>query len=803
MCKYVAWIVAIAVFGTAMVFSQAKKPETYKILGISVEGNVTAETGAVIGNSGLHLGDELILPGDQTTKAIQALWKLRIFSDIQIAIENRIAEGIYLVIKVKEYPRLEKAEYVGNDDFSDDDLNKKINVVKGQILTQQEISRVVKVIKKAYEEDGYIQTEIHTETYQASDANANKRYILKITIKEGRDLRVGEIRFIGNKSFDASTLKGELKETTEKRWWRFWAKSRLDRKKYEDDKKLITDFYKKNGYRDAEISSDSVFYDPEIDNLVVQIKLNEGPRYYVRSIVFEGSTIFKPEILQQVLGLKNGDVFDNEKFQHNLFGNEEQSDLLSAYRNAGYLLIRPDVQMKTISGDSLDITIRFAEGNLFTIRYVDISGNTKTLDKVIRRELYTRPGDKFSQAAIVRSFRQLQQLQYFNPEKIKPDYKLVDDKTVDVVYEVEEKSSDTFNTSIGYAEAYGWIGSLGMTFNNFLLSDPFHGGGGQTLNFDWQFGTSGAYRTFSIGFTEPWLMDVPTSFGVNFADTKYSADPARNFYYDYSLLSAGIHIGRRFRWPDDYFRGDWMFSYKYYDVTNAYLYTPGIYDQYTLTQVISRNSVDNPIFPASGSSLSLTLEFSGKPLPGKTEYQKALLNTSWYVPLALGNRLAFAFITDWGVINKPNINSFIPATEIFYMGGSGLGYYNTTPLRGYDDRIIGPRETEGQYKGYSNGGLTMEKITAELRFNVSMDPIPIYLLTFAEGGNVWKNFQTMNPFILYRAAGVGARLMINPIGLVGFDYGYGFDDATGGPSSLPDGKPDGWKFIFQFGRGFN
>ncbi len=773
--------------------AQAKRSDAYKILGISVEGNSSAEPAAIIGNSGLKIGDELTIPGDQTTRAIQALWRLRIFSDVQIVIENKVSEGVFLVIKVKEFPRLERIEYIGNDELSADDLNKKVTVIKGQLLTPAEINRIIKAMKKAYEEEGYLQASIGYETYEAPDSNANKRHILRFKIDEGRHLRVGEIRFTGNTAVSASTLKGEMKETTEKSWWKFWNSAKLDKKKYEEDKNLIITYYRKNGYRDAEILSDSIYYDKEVDNLVVQINLYEGPQYHIRSLVFEGSTLFKDDAMLDALGIKKGDVFDGEKFQQNLYGNQEQSDIMSAYRNAGYLLIRPDLQLTRAAGDSLDIVVRFIEGNQFTVRYVEIQGNTKTKDKIVRRELYTRPGDKFNQSAIMRSFRQLQQLQYFNPEKIKPDYKLVDDKTVDVVYEVEEKSSDTFNTSVGYSQAWGLMGSFGITFNNFSLSDPLEGGGGQTLNFDWQFGEASRYRTFSISFTEPWLTDVPTTMGVSLFDTR------QNYGYDYRMTGATFHLGRRFRWPDDYFRGDWTFRFQRYDVVQGLgLYSTGVYSQISIAQAIQRNSIDNPIFPTTGSSIALNIEISGKPLPGRAYYQKMQFSTAWYTPLFNSPKLAFAFTTDWGIINKPTLDAFIPLTEVFYMGGTGLGYYNTTPLRGYDDRVIGPRNDVGS----DLGGLAMAKYTAEIRYNVSLNPIPIYLLVFAEAGNVWKDFQSVDPFQLYRSAGFGARLMINPIGMVGFDYGFGFDDATGGANGMPDGKRDGWKFHFQFGKGF-
>jgi outer membrane protein insertion porin family len=420
---------------------------------------------------------------------------------------------------------------------------------------------------------------------------------------------------------------------------------------------------------------------------------------------------------------------------------------------------------------------------------VNIKGNTKTQEKVIRRELYTRPGDYFSRAAIVRSVRQLAQLNYFNPEKIKPDYGLVDEKSVDLTYEVEEKSSDNVNASVGYSGAFGVTGALGFTINNFSIADPLSGGAGQILNFEWQFGQGTSYRVFTLGFTEPWLFDTPTLLGVSLFDT-------RQFYtYDLRRTGGSIRVGRRFKWPDDYFRGDWILTAQHNNLIDARgTGNEGRSSQVSVTQIISRNSTDNPVFPSSGSNVSLSVEMSGGPLlPGTVDYHKWNFQSEWYVPMFGTTRIALYLATQYGYLSEFYSGGEIPPIELYYMGGTGLGYISTTPLRGYADQAVGPQSSTGD----ALGGKALARQTAELRLAVAINPIPIYVLGFAEGGNVYESFSKADFFDLKRSAGFGARLQINPIGLIGFDYGYGFDDV------LPlDGKPDGWRFHFVFGRGF-
>ncbi|HWP81506.1 MAG TPA: outer membrane protein assembly factor BamA [Bacteroidota bacterium] len=791
---------ALVILACSSAFAQ--RPQVYKILGISVEGHRSSDPSAIIANAGLKVGDEITVPGEQTRVAIERLYGLRLFDDIQILIERRVEDGVYLLIRLTENPRLEKIEFVGNDELSESDLQKKISLTKGQLINRQELANIVRVLKKAYEEDGYLNAEIKPELVPGEDTTG-RRVVLKVNIDEGPKVKVDRIRFFGNKAFDDGDLKGEMKETSERAWWKFWASNKFDPKKFKEDKELIVNYYRKNGYRDAEILKDSISYDESKRYLTVDIYVYEGPQYKIRNIRWEGNTVYPTALLNERLGFKTGDVYNKEKFDQNLQRNEEESDVASLYYDNGYLMFQIEPEEIKVGEDSLDFVIKIREGNQFRIGQVMVTGNTKTYEKVIRRELYTRPGDFFSRQAIIRSIRQLAQLNYFNPEKIKPDTRIVDEKTVDLIYTVEEKSSDTFNMSVGYSGAFGFNGALGLTFNNFSITEPLKGGAGQVLNFDWQFGEGNRFRTFTISFTEPWMFDTPTLFGVSVFDTR------QIFYYDVRQFGGSIRLGRRLSWPDDFFRGDWSLRFnrsQLNDDGDPSISQEGATTQYGIGQVISRNSTDSPIFPSRGSSISLSSEFSfGQYAPyppadagaivverKPATYHKHVFSMDWYVPILGSARITLLSSTTLGYIFGFEKDFFIPLQEYFYMGGTGLGQFSTTPLRGYEDRGVGPQSGGGR----PLGAKALLKYSTELRFALTINPVPIYTLAFAEAGNTWLDHRTQDPLDLKRAAGIGVRLLINPIGLIGFDYAYGFDAA------LPGLPPSGWKFHFQFGRSF-
>jgi len=520
--------------------------KSYKILGISVEGNKSADAATIIANSGLRVGDEIQIPGDQTLNAIRQLWSLNIFSDVQIIKEQEITDGVFLLIKVVEYPRLERVIIEGNDEFDVEDIEEKVTFLRGTVLSPQEISKLEHRIKALYAEEGFLNAKITSELftfftadtidedidivwqnkndfsdeyhllYESGDRTYSNliprikdRILLKLLIEEGDEVVVRKIEFTGNLAFDDDDLSGEMDETGESSWWEFWSSAEFNPDDFEKDKQLVIDYYRSNGYRDAEIILDSLVYYNDNKDLKIILDVFEGPQYKVRNITWEGNTVYPSEVLNQRLFFAKGDIYDYGKFQQNLRGNESQTDVSALYLDNGYLTFNLQADEFRVSEDSIDLHIRVEERNQFRISKVNIQGNTKTMGKVVRRELYTIPGDYFNRALLFRSVQQLANLQYFNVEQLYGpggiDTKLSSDSTVEVTFSVEEKSSDYLNASVGYSGSFGFSGSIGVTLTNFSIANPFSLGGGQVLSFSWQFGVGNVYRTFTVGFTEPWM----------------------------------------------------------------------------------------------------------------------------------------------------------------------------------------------------------------------------------------------------------------------------------------------------------
>jgi outer membrane protein insertion porin family len=819
-------ILFILVF-TSSIYSQVN-PVNYKILAISVQGNKTADANTVIANSGLRVGDEIQVPGDRTLTAIKQLYALNIFSNIEIVIERQIGDGVYLLIRVEEFPRFERIEFTGNDELSDKDIRDKVTFIRGQILKPAEISRLKQRIIDAYEEEGYLNAQVDVKTYTYFRADTTRdnisvvwrnekdladeitvdysikdisysnlierirdRVVLFLDIEENEEVIVRAIEFTGNEAFDDSELRGEMDEIEVAKWWKFWSSANFDRKKFEKDKELIVKFYRKNGYRDAGIISDSLIYFNDNKDMRILMEVYEGPQYKIRNIEWVGNTVYPDALLNQRLDFSPGDVFNYEKFEQNLRGNERQNDVSSLYLDNGYLTFNIRPSEVKVAEDSIDVIIRVEEKNQFRIGQVNILGNDKTKDKVIRRELYTVPGDYFNRALLIRSIQQLANLQYFNIEKLYGpqgvEYNLANDSTVNVVFRVEEKSSDYLNASVGYSGSFGFSGAVGVTLNNFSISEPFSLGGGQILSFSWQFGVGNLYRTFSLGFTEPWFMDTPTLIGMELFDTRQA------YIYDMRQSGGTMRLGRRLKWPDDFFYVQGLFRYQYNNVLEGRdFYPEGKYHQFTVGATITRRDIDNPIFPSQGSNFTIDGELSGGPLlPGDLDYYKIGFKAEWYKRLFGSNRIVLYSIADLGYLQELVLGTPLYPFEEFYMGGNGL-VIATVPLRGYSDRTVGPRNTRGDVVG----GRLMTRYTTELRFAVTLEPIPLYVLAFAEAGNTFRSVKTADFFELRRSVGFGARILINPIGLIGFDLGYGFD------RRLTENQDPAWLFHFQFGRGF-
>jgi len=748
-----------------------------KISSIVVEGNERSESSTIRLNSGLMVGEEI--GGEDIQQAIKNLNALKLFSDVQILAANQTIDGIDVVIKVVEYPRLRKVEVSGNDELDIDDINEQISVYRGMVVTTYKLFRMRKAIKKLYETEGFLLAKVEVDTLLVSPGYVN----ILIDIKEGEQIQIEKIAFHGNSAFDDDDLKDAMEETNEDAWWR---SADFNQTLYEKDKELVAMFYKENGHRDAEVLKDSVYYSEDGKRIFIDIWVYEGPQYYFGDIDFSGNSIFSAGELAVALDIRKGDSYDQVKYNEGI-----TERLQKMYYNQGYLFAQVAPLEVPVGEDTLDITFNISEGHVVKVKEINIIGNTKTHEKVIRREFRLQPGDVFNSSKLERSIRDISILNYFS--NVLPNVILIenDQKHVNLEVAVEEKSTDMANMSAGYSQRDGLIGSVGLAFNNFSLAHPFSGGDGQRLSFDWQFGR--VYRSISISFTEPWLFNSPTLVGFSVFNTRTGG----GYYpWDSQNIGGSVHIGRRFHWPDNFFRGDWIVRYSNNTISNirdpellgSYLRSGGYNDvkQMSVTQIISRDSRNQPEFPTAGSITSLSIQLSGGPLGGDANYIKSIFKLQWFIPLPLG----FVLYSNnmYGAMENIRKNSVVLFGEYFYMGGSGLGFAES--LRGYDDGTVGPLTRSGN----PIGGKSMVKNSLELRFPIAPNPT-IFGLFFMEGGNTWEQIGETDPFDLRRSVGAGIRLFMPMIGIIGIDFGYGFDHYN------QYGKREGqWKVHFQFGK---
>jgi outer membrane protein insertion porin family len=779
-------LVFVAVFTIVnhnSVFSQQQEPTVYKIASINTIGNNLYDSKTIVAYSGLIINQEITIPSDETREAINRLWNLGLFSDIKLYIDKKFGNDIYLIIEVEELPRIDKVSISGNDDISDSDIEERISIVSGEVLSEQKLKDIEFNLTKYYVDEGFSLAEVKVDKLISADNEARVR----IKIKEGNKLTVRKIRFKGNKLVPSDDLEDAMDETSEKVWWQVWNSATFDKNKFDEDKKLIVNYYKEAGFKDAEILNVDLKTSASKEDLTILIEIYEGKKYRINKINLEGNTIYPDSLLLGKLGFKNGEVYNQRKLEENLYGNEAETDISSLYLDNGYLGFNADIDEKVVDGNKVDLNLLISENNQFKFGIVEIEGNDKTKDKVIRRELYSIPGDYFTKSSVRRSLQQINALNYFNPEKLNQNITLMNDSTVKISYIVEERSSDQFNASIGYGGSFGVTGSLGLTFNNFDITRPLIGGAGQTLNFEWQFGEGGNFRTFSLGFQEPWLFDTPTLLGFTLYDTR------QRYTYDVQETGGILNFGRRFKFPDDYFRGDWALKYQRTNVINGddYFQT-GIRSQLSIRQTITRSTVFDPVFPVTGTKVANSTELAGGLLlPGSIEFLKNVFTAEAYMPLFKYEKLVLRYNFNFSFINSLSPDKYLPPTELFYMGGNGLTY-NTIALRGYDDRNVGPKDSRGN----PIGGRVAIKYGLELRYPLSLDPFPIFILAFADAGNIWSSLTKTDPFDLRRSVGFGTRLLLPAVGLIGFDFGYGFDRV------IEDNEEPKWLFHFQFGRGF-
>jgi outer membrane protein insertion porin family len=754
--------------------SQVRK---IKISSITVEGNKTADASSVRLNSGLMVGQEI--GGEDIQAAVKNLWALGIFSDIQIFVASQTSDGIEMVIRVTEYPRMNKIEFKGDNELDRDDLEKEISAYKGMKVSTYKLYKIRQAIEKMYAKEGFLLAVVQVDTVSAGSGSVD----IRIQIVEGKEVQVEKISFHGQQVLDEDDLRGAMEEVKEDRWWR---SADFDEKKYLEDLEKVLEYCRENGYRDAEILRDSISYSPDKQDMYIDIWLYEGEKYYFGKVSFSGYTIFSNEELVYALDIEKGESYDQKKYNKGI-----TERLQKMYYDQGYLFAQIQPQEMPIGKDTLDVNFQITEGNVVTVKEITVVGNTKTHEKVIRREFKLQPGDVFNSARLERSIRDVTILNYFS--NVVPNVLLIenDSRHVNLEVTVEEKSTDMANMSAGFSQRDGLIGSVGLAFNNFSLAHPFTGGDGQRLSFDWQFGR--VYRSISVSFTEPWLFNTTTLGGFSVFNTRSGG----GYYpWDRKDIGGSLHIGHRFFWPDNFFRGDWILRISRSNISNIrdpelllrYLYEGGYENvrQHSITQIITRDSRDQAEFPTRGSVISLSVQLSGGPLGGDSDYFKNIFSTEWFVPLPLGLVLYSKMM--YGVLEKMQRKTVVLFGEYFYLGGSGLGFAES--LRGYDDGQVGPLTSSGR----PVGGKVMIKNTLELRFPIAPNPT-IFGLFFAEGGNAWENVWDVDPYSLRRSAGVGVRLFMPMIGIIGIDFGYGFDYLAW------DGTRKGqWKVHFQFGK---
>ena len=747
--------------------------QAYQILTVEVEGNKSAETSLILSVSGLQPGTTLASTSVQ--QAIRQIYALGLFSDVSVDGEYA-GGGIRLKITVKEHPKVKSLKIEGNKHLKTDEIKPKLAVFENQPAGPHRIQVSAEAIKNLYRKEGYYLAEVNTDTQPAADSGV----VLTFKIKENEKVKIRDIRFEGNTVFAAGKLRGEMKSKPAG----FLRSGAFKKDEYEEDKDKIVEFYHKKGHIDASITGDSIAIEPDGKGMVITIYVTEGNRYYFGDVSFTGNEQFKTDVLAKQLKFKKGDVFNSEKFE------ESVTNLYTAYQDEGYIHARIIDNVRTVDS-ALNIGLEISEGIPAHINKVLIEGNDKTKEKVIRRELFSRPGDVFHRSVLMRSMRNVMVLNYFNPEKTTPDLKNLPNGDIDLVIKVEEKPTGQIQAGAGYSAQDKLVGTLGLGIPNFR-------GNGQNVSLDWSFGSR--KTSLSLSFTEPWLLDTPTSLGFDVFDVARTLSYSDEEFSEESQ-GLGVHVGRRLKWPDDYFSIAVRYTLekiRYYDFNDVYRarykgdpYSLLAYeDRWQTTSVVgatlTRDSRDLSQFATSGSLVSLNSEYAGGPFGGSWNYHKHVFDAAKYTRLYW--KIVLATKVRVGVIDSPGGDTKIPYTERFAPGGiapDGM-------IRGYEEYTVGPRNPNGAYlRGRS-------ELVYNVELQVPIVPQQIYALLFADAGNSWLTGRQIRPFDLDKYAGLkksigaGSRVNIPGVGMIGLDIGYGYN------------RPDGakWKPHFQFGATF-
>ena len=825
---FVKWALTLGLLGGLLarpVLAQTAggEPKRYELGGITVSGARYLDPNTLISLTGLRVGDPINVPGEEIGKSIRKLWAQGILGDVSVTIARTEGNKIFLDYNLKERPRLSKFTFAGIRKGQTEELTKKITLIRGKVVTDALLNSTRTRVRKFFVNKGYLDAKV--SVVQVADSALSNSVALRIDVDKGSKVRIHDIAFEGNTAFSSRKLKGKLKKTKERKPYKFLTAGKFQKSEYEEDKKKLIDFYNAEGYRDAAIVSDTLSRDAQ--GLALRIRVDEGPKYYFRHITWSGNYLYDDKTLSNVLGIKEGSPYSKETLDKRVNYNPTGQDVSSLYQNDGYLFFDINPVETKVVGDSIDIEMRITEGVQAHIKDINIAGNTKTSDHVLRRTLRTLPGDKFNRELLIRSQREIATLGYFDPEKIGinpvPNQA---DGTVDINYTVVEKPSDQVTLSGGWGGYAGFIGTVGLVFNNFSMRKagnfrnwtPVPSGDGQRLALNVQ-ANGVQYQAYSLSFTEPWLGGRrPNSFSFSLNHSIQRTGAALDASNDQFIKvnSATVGLGRQLRVPDDYFTLSNSLSFSQYQTQNYALlpgFATGFANNVTLNTTLARNSIDNPTYTRRGSSLSLSVNLTppysllNPEHPNSSrliEFHKWMFDASWFTPIV--GKLVLNTRAHFGYLGNYNSNREIGPFERFKMGGAGLGNNgggnflvgtDYVGLRGYDDPNAAfaiPTARQGEA-----GGITFNKYVLEMRYPVSLNPAAtVYVLAFAEAGNAYGSYQNYNPYKLYRSAGVGARIFMSAFGLLGFDFGHGFDSVV--PLGANAGKQDPNHFHFIIGQ---
>ena len=791
----------------SILFSQVS--QSFVLKEVKVEGNVVSSVSTIIFTSGLRKG--LNITTAEFPRAIKRLWQLGLFDDVQIRYDDEKNNEISITIVVTESSVVGEVLYKGNRKIKDSKFDEELEISSGQRIKPNMLHQKVKKMKKLYAEKGYLKADIQFELVKSSRMSnifdGKAKEITKdiiFNIKENEKIKLRNIYFEGNETYSDLRLRFLMKETKQQRWYYFW-RTAFDKDKLDTDKEKIIEFYHNKGHRDFTILTDSVLYDGDSKYLDVILFVDEGPKYKYRNFSWEGQSLYSENVLSRALGLTKGENYSEEDFTRAVYDRMQ-----GLYMDKGYIYSRIDPEITPVADDSLDVHFVISENHKVYIRNISIRGNERTRENVIRRIMRIYPGDVFNKERLLRTHREIMMLNYFG--NVVPDVVPVNDGQVDIEITVEEKSSGQANMNMGFSQAFGITGGGGFSLPNFR-------GRGQHLALSFEVGAANYNTTYfgssyrpqkreraTLSFTDPMVNDTNNLLSGSLF---YSFSGRSSMYYaplDMITKGGSFRWGKRFKWPDDYFRGSWSFTghQRIYEAENEdqlQLYTGGLSETVgiSINQSISRDSRDHPEFPTIGSLMALSSSISGGPLGGNEDFHKHVLNLEWYTP-TFWKFVLMSSVKLGGIKALPsngNERSIIPFNERFIMGGSGMIYGN--PLRGYEDNRVGPL-TSG---GGPFGGNALLSITTEFRVPFSENPV-VYGMVFAEMGNVWIeshlqekfNLPRMGPIDLKRSAGVGIRFFMPMIGKLGFDFGYGFDDLDG------NGIAEGWKSSITIGQQF-